>query len=223
LGVRFLDGIGVAKDEKRAAELLERGCDLKFPMACANFGYLLEQGIGTRADPEAAQNVLEFACKERVGVGCNLLGDAIHDRSPTDARRALELFELACSLKSAAGCANAGGMLDLGEQVTRDRAQAATFYRQSCDASFGIGCVGLATLQLRGEGGLSADPNAARELYEKGCKLDPFHGCSTYGVILTNGELPDPEHERARAVLKLACDAGNAEGCSALGDVSDDD
>lgn len=223
LGVKLLDGVGVAKDEKRAAELLERGCELKFATACANFGYLLEQGIGVHADREAALKVLEFSCSERVGVGCNLLGDAIHDRSPADARRALDLFKLACSLKSAAACANAGGMYDLGEFVKRDRSQAAVYYRQSCDASFGLGCTGLATLQLRGEGGLSADPSAARELYEKGCQLDPFHGCSTYGIILNNGELPDPGHERARAVLKLGCAAGNAESCSALGDVSGED
>jgi len=223
LGVKFLDGEGVDKDERRAVELLRRGCDLKFPMACANLGYAVKNGIGTVADPVAAEKLFESACDANVGAGCNLLGDEIHDRSPADARRAFDLFLRACTLKSPAGCVNAGGMYDTGEFVNQDRAKAASYYRQGCDADFGIGCTGLATIQLRGEGGLTADADLARQLYEKGCRLDAFYGCATYGTILTNGELPDPRHELARTVLKRACDAGNGDACAALADLIDGD
>jgi TPR repeat protein len=223
LGVKFLDGEGVAKDAPRAVSLLQRGCDLKLPMACFNLGYMLASGLGTPRDPSGAMRLYDIACEQKVGLACNALGNLVNEAEAPDAKRALTYFEKACDLKTMGGCVNAASLYDEGKDVPSDRPKAARYYRLGCDADVGIGCSGLAIMLLRGEGGLIADPPAAAVLYEKGCRLDAFYGCYTYGVALTNGELAKADPERARTALQSSCDAGNADACAALGTLIDSD
>lgn len=223
LAVKLLDGTGVTKDEPRAVALLERGCELKLPMACFNLGYTAASGRGMVQDSARAAELYEFGCTGKIGEACNALGDLLKDAETPDAKRALVFFEKGCELKATRGCVNAGGLHYFGNGTARDQAKAGRYYRLACDADVGLGCAGLATMVLLGEGGLVADPLSAMDLYEKGCRLDTYYGCYTYGLALSNGSLGAPDVEHAEPALRSACDAGNAEACAALDSLLDSD
>lgn len=217
LGVKYLEGDGVPKDEGRAAALLRKSCAGRLPMGCFNFGWLQQQGIGVPQDASSAEKHYTFACDQEIGAACNALALILTDeREPPDNERALPLFEKACGASVPAACMSAGAMYQNGDGVSADPTTAARLYRLSCEGDIAIGCVALGNLTLEGEAGLVKSPTRALDLYRRGCDLDPALGCYAYGMALTGSSGIRPDLERAEKTLDRACRAGHADACAEL-------
>jgi len=217
LGVKYLDGEGVPRDEGRAAELLRKSCSGRLPMGCFNYGWLLHQGLGVPRDTSAALEHYTYACEQDIGVACNALALILTDeQEPPDNARALPLFEKACGAEVPAACMSAGSMYQNGDGVAANLTEAARLYRLSYEGEIGLGCVALGNLTLEGEAGLVKSPTRALDLYRRGCDLDPTVGCYVYGMALTGGAGIQPDLKRAEKTLDRACRAGHADACAEL-------
>lgn len=76
LGAHYLDASGVAKDEKRAAESFQIGCDLGARRACAGLGEAYLDGKGVGIDKAHGKELLQRACKADFKPACNRLKPA---------------------------------------------------------------------------------------------------------------------------------------------------
>ncbi len=65
-------GLGVAKDESKAATLYLRACDASDAPACVSLGLLYSQGRGVKADPAKAHALFDKACNAGFARGCQL-------------------------------------------------------------------------------------------------------------------------------------------------------
>jgi len=74
LGSRLRDGLGVRRDEGRAAALFRKSCEGKNASGCADDARALALGEGQDADPRAALPRLEQLCKADSARACGYLG-----------------------------------------------------------------------------------------------------------------------------------------------------
>src|SRR4051794_25506540 len=73
-GLRYLKGLGVPKDERRAATLFEQSCSSGETKGCYILGGLYEIGLGVAKDERRAATLFEQACTGGLAVGCSDLG-----------------------------------------------------------------------------------------------------------------------------------------------------
>jgi hypothetical protein len=70
LGLKHLEGDGVAPNLKRAAQFFTQSCDGKHNKGCFNLGLSYEHGRGIAADPKKALALYDKACREGLESGC---------------------------------------------------------------------------------------------------------------------------------------------------------
>src|SRR3989442_2395244 len=75
LGNRLQAGLGVRRDEARAAQLFRKACRAKNADGCADDARALALGEGQPADPRAALPRLENLCHQGRARACANLGD----------------------------------------------------------------------------------------------------------------------------------------------------
>ncbi len=82
-----LSGRGVAKDEKRAAELFERACNAGSQFGCRALGIITTDGSnGVTQDPEKAKSWFSRGCSLGDSVSCEKMRiDPRPARAPTPA------------------------------------------------------------------------------------------------------------------------------------------
>lgn len=178
---------------------------------------------GTLKNPYRAANAaaLQAACGTGHGASCAALG-YLHSRGlgvPYDDKRATRLFERACTLKSAEGCAALGAALDeVGDRV---KALAAT--RWACEHDSQDGCATLAQRYKKGDG-VEADLKRYEALLVKAfalakaaCDGGDASACLTVGGQYLSGEGIPPNKERAAFFIRASCQAEFAEACEVYG------
>lgn len=107
LGVVFANGMGVPKDETRAAALFQAACDGGYPEDCYNLGVLVHSGAGVKKDEERAIALFQSSCDADFATGCFNLGVMYlnGDGVKKDKDRAQAMFQKACDAGEALGCA----------------------------------------------------------------------------------------------------------------------
>jgi hypothetical protein len=85
-------------------------------------------------------------------------------------------------------------------------------FEQACEDGDAIGCIDLALMAKKGEGG-PKDLARAREFYDRACTKGGFNACSDLGIMLYNGDGGAQDMVRARALYDQACDGEFAAGC----------
>src|SRR5438067_11601012 len=98
LGNRLEEGLGVRRDETRAAHLFRKACKEKNPDGGADDARALALREGQPADPRAALPRLETLCKQGRIRACAHRGDLflLGVGAPLDATRAEVLLSWAC-------------------------------------------------------------------------------------------------------------------------------
>jgi hypothetical protein len=103
LGTAYLSGKIVARDPKRAVELLQRACDGNDGMGCLGLtafylGFTQEGGLAI--DAAKALSFGERACELEIGEGCGIAGGLYlgNEGIAQDNARAKTLFQRGCSL-----------------------------------------------------------------------------------------------------------------------------
>ena len=178
LARKHMDGDGVPKDESKAAQLLEKGCDHDDMTCCGLLGSFYEHGVGVPKDPTRAAALLTKACAREDLLSCAVLGGYYSKGEGVvrDFVKAHELVSKACSGGDRMGCFNLAVMYDEGLGVANDDAKAAELYAKACDRGSGQACQNLALMCEDGEG-IPKDLARANELFQRACKLGFADSC----------------------------------------------
>jgi TonB family protein len=191
LGRAYAEGTGVARDVGRAVKPLETACAAGQGGACLILGSLFDAGDGIARDAKRAQELFsnacavgvaeacEKACAAGAAEGCHLL--AVRTK---DDKRALALFERACTLDYGPGCLAAGHSYYLGRGAATDLAAAVRFYAKACEQDVRAACRALGGVYARGELGANETPKGQTYLV-KACGHDV--ACQ---AIVANGRIP---------------------------------
>jgi hypothetical protein len=176
-------------DDRLAAALLMKGCEIGDPGACGDLGVLHALGRGVPQSDDRAAALSRRACEQGSALACANHGvlsaegaaAAEGGLAPSeDGGRILRGFRLACDAGAPEGCVNLGTALDHGIAVRRDPAAAARAYRRGCDAGAGLACQRLAMLAAeRPAAAPGADPAA---LLARACRAGVPAACEAAGL-----------------------------------------
>ena len=160
--------------------------------------------------------LLAVACDEASNAeACNDWGHALDNGTgglEVDAKRAQELFEKACDLKSAHGCANRG----LGHAAAKELDKAFALFGKACELGGGSGCYHLGWALRRGEGTKKDDAKAV-ESFDKGCAKGYANACGAKGLLIAQGQGAPKDAVLGEKLLVEACEKEAGDACSNLG------
>lgn len=103
LGELFENGTGVSPDVPYAVTLYDRACARGHLVGCTYLGHMYRDGKGVEASFQRAAELFEPACRAMYAPACMDMGELL-SRSPPDAERAEEFFEMACEGGIRDGC-----------------------------------------------------------------------------------------------------------------------
>ena len=135
-------------------------------------------------------------------------------RNDAACSRAVPALEASCAEKQPTSCVSLGSLYDGGFGVTRDRRKAAVFYKAACDLGDKPGCARLAVLEAQGLG-VPQNKGRATKALESLCGEKVPEACVGLAQILRQTGFAT-DRERARVLLKSACETGSAEACALL-------
>jgi uncharacterized protein len=238
LGVMYSEGVGVAKDPRKAAALFAQACSGGSLAGCNHMGLLLSEGLGVTKDPARAAEVYTKACDGNYGLACRNLGLLLRDGRgvPKDLTRAEVALAKACEAGTPFACTNAGdldrvmaGELVKTKQDPKERLKKMVdHYKRGCDAQDPTACRQLGVAYLEGVG-LPKSASAAAVWFERGCRTpavasgsatpppppDPG-ACRFLGMMKFDGVGVPPDRDGGKQLLKRACDMKDADACKAL-------
>ncbi len=222
-GQMSLVGDGVPRDLEGALVVLRPACDAGDPVACAELGFGLRQS----GDHAGALPFLELACQGAVSNACAVVAKepsppayavagATRECPPGDvAGCPLGLStlppveaELACEQGDAAACTATGRAMLLGELPWGSFRGGVAVFDNACALGHVPGC----TWEARLLDYWAAEPRKLRWLFPYACARGDEDGC----IEAARRDLADPDLAVAAAdALHLACEAGDANACSA--------
>ena len=194
------------KDTARAAQVLERGCDMKAPRACATLAAELEEGErGIPADATKAARFYDRACDLGSARSCLVLAVMAEDgRGMPGSRR-----DLARAAKLRAKADVVEKALARPTATPAELAQNEAQCRKHQDAQ-----------RCLAAGAVVQDTDAvkAEELFRLGCTIDRTT-CGLWGFAVDRFRHDDPS--RATRILEEGCmGQGNALACVVLADLN---
>jgi TPR repeat protein len=209
----LLRGVGlIARDERRAIELLRRACELGDADGCAGYA---EEGPAAGRDNivRRAFDLQLAACNAGELARCS---NAYHEHKrlairapgtpgvPDETWRALVARTgAACDGGDADACRHASAFAREGMGRDRSPADAKALTLRACTLGDSLACT------VSANGLEAADPERARTLFRRACTLGNGSGCSS----LARGET-DPA--RSVELQQRACDLGELNTCSDL-------
>ena len=185
------------------------------PVACLAVGWSRSQpkpgGRPERSspDPKAARSGLEASCEVGLARGCVELARLLEIGvgGAPDRDRAIALAEQACGGGEPFGCAVHGELLAASGRAAEGRA----VLEQACAAE-PRACATLGGLDLRALSGGRPSPETVSVL-QRACDGGSSRGCLSLAMALQAGEESD-RFVRTYRAWSLACQAGEAEGCT---------
>jgi len=153
--IRPQDGVDLARAERRMEEALaiyDRLCSDRtqpqdqWARNCFALGDMHRRGMGTALDYAKAKDAYDAACLDgRHSSAC--MQQAYISQKGSAGEKDLEhariLYEHACSLNDAGGCAGYGNMMYMGLGGSRDRPTAVRLLQDSCVDEFEWACTRL--------------------------------------------------------------------------------
>lgn len=176
-------------------KLTEKACNLGSGYACAMLGRRYIEGKGVMANAGEGQKALQKGCESGTTSACVewarylATGDAGVKKDP---KKALQLFDTACSKNNyASACIGAAELSLKGDGAKKGAGEAKKYLEHACsNLNSGRACVSLGELVMKGELG-EKDPAQALKLYEKACpsgKAFPTDGCYGAAVLYEKGD-----------------------------------
>jgi TPR repeat protein len=131
-----------------------------------------------------------------------------------DEPKAAAMFQKACDGGSSTGCEFYAKMLRDGRGVAKDEAKAMTLLGKACDGGAGGACtsVGLGAMK-------SGDTQTAVAKFIKACEAKDGLGCASLGAMYLHGNGVDKDLEKAKPLLKKACDLKVEVACDKLKEI----
>lgn len=143
-------GVGGAKEELRAIELLTRGCENDDYPSCTDLGARHREGRGVGKDPTRAVELFKKACDGADPAACDMLSRAYGTAEGVsrDLPRALALARSACENGGAEGCATVGVMTAEGKGTEKNVESAAPYLAFGCRRAVQSACEKLQELKM---------------------------------------------------------------------------
>ncbi|HET9754203.1 MAG TPA: tetratricopeptide repeat protein [Myxococcales bacterium] len=210
LGGRYSEGLGVRRDETRAAELFRRSCKAGNQDGCADDARALALGAGQTADAKAALVRLDKLCKEGKPRACGHLGEVLLRGlgGPQSGPIADDLLAKACDEGFGRACSNLASAV---YKAAPQREQAEALSLRGCNLGDPAGCVFVGELY-----GSSGDALRAGVYLARACDAGLARGCGAQGFLLVDSGA-DPK--RGEKLLQKGCDGGDPRSCDALRDL----
>ncbi len=220
LGDAYATGVGVPKDEFRAADLFRRGCDLGDPRACLSLAEAHRTGNGALVDPKRALQLYSRACEGQEPLACRAVGDlyTLGALGDADGKAAGYWYWRACTLEDAHSCTAAGLWVERGEaRRTVGSRDGLPLFERACDAGDHRACALLGERLLRGVAGARRDPGAAYGWFTRGCEPpEDLEACRALGVGLLDGRYLPRDEARGVVLLERACEQHDPTACARL-------
>jgi len=140
--------------------------------------------------------------------------DCFANRNDAACARAVPALEAACADRQSTSCVSLGSLHEGGFGIPRDRRKAAGFYKTACDLADRPGCARFAVLEAYGAGAPRNAPRA-RQTLESLCAEKVTEACLGLAQILKQTGMAK-DRDRARTLLKAACDGGSVEACGLM-------
>lgn len=213
LGAFIERGRGADRDRAAALSLYERACEGGELRGCRR---VADHYVGTGERARLVQ-LYTGMCEAGTATGCTMLADLYHRQG--DVREHYEaglLLERGCQGGSVDACIRLARELGRGGLgVLPDPDRARSLLTPLCEDDRAPACAELGVLHEHGLGG-DADVTQARAFYERACERRSGIGCYRLGLAYRE-DRPRPDHERAVALFREACDSGEiGKACGSL-------
>lgn len=204
MGVLYLYGGDVKKDEKRSLSYFKKACELNNRDACFGYGYMLEQGLGTRVNKKLAEKIYMDSCKKGYDKSCLKVG-ALKIENGADGR---DFFDEICQRNNYMGCYLLGALeIDRGNVK-----QGIKLLDFACKNNIGDSCYEMARYYFR-----LNKYTKTMAYYDKACSLQSWKGCALMGVEYNLGKIVKKDDKKAFELFSLSCNNGEMMGCQGLG------
>jgi TPR repeat protein len=203
-------GGGASRDEKKARELLAKGCDGSDTKSCTNLGVLMLQGRGGAKDSATAAKNFEKGCGDADALACNMLGMQYKngDGVTKDDTKAVSLLQKGCEGGNDAACATYGKMLLDGTGTAKDPVKAKNFLRRACDGNQPQACIDVGNIYEQ-----SRDVIGAKIMYQRGCWRGNMQACFDNGRM----ELGfGGQKDAAKRAFEMGCMRNDKMSCAAM-------
>lgn len=166
-------------------------------------------------DPEDCK----VQCSRNDAQSCDQLGVLLANKTPADAS-INGLFDKACKLGDASGCANLGTRL-LSVPGQQNPPVAAALFEKACVMGDARGCSVAGDVFWVGMGVPSDGPRAMKS-YAKGCEGGDQYACTNLGVIYMGGAKGvTADFAKAAALARRACYGGVSIACGNAGVINE--
>jgi TPR repeat protein len=154
LGIRYLDGIWVAKDSTNAAYWFREAAEQNLAVAQYNLGVCYYYGEGVSKDASEAVRWFRKAAEQNLAKAQHNLGDCYYygEGVTKDAREAVRWYRKAAEQNLAHAQSNLGFCYATGEGVAKDASEAVRWYRKAAEQNLAEAQNNLATSYANGEG-----------------------------------------------------------------------
>jgi hypothetical protein len=194
------------RDDRLAAALLLRACELGDPASCGDVAVLYALGRAVPQSDARAAALSRRACEQGAALACSNEGALLAEGAAAPgegaadvAARAMRLFRTACDAGAPEGCLNLGAALEGGRLGHRDLAGAARGHRRACEAGLAVACHRLALL-------VSDRPDVAPDLTAAALEARACGAAVAPACIAANAQTPAPGARTPAA--RLADDRG---------------
>ena len=203
-------GGGASRDEKKARELLTKGCTASDTKSCTNLGVLMVQGRGGAKDSAGASKNFEKGCGDADALACNMLGTLYKtgDGVTKDDAKAVALLQKGCDGGNDAACGSYGKMLLDGVGIAKDPAKAKIALRRACDGNQPQACIDVGNMLEA-----SRDVIGAKIMYQRGCWRGNMQACFDNGRM----ELGfGGQKDAAKRAFEMGCMRNDKMSCAAM-------
>ena len=181
LGVLFLGGNGLARDDVKAATLFKRACDGKNATGCGNLGYMVETGTGVSKDIKLAAQLYEKACNT-ADEECSSVAVLFQlgKGEPKNDGAVVKLHQKACAASSVISCAFLKSYVDPRVTLDLENAKnAMSVWQGTCSNGIIRDCTQAAVIALsvglKDQGSL---------LMKKACQLGDDWACANDKLVI---------------------------------------
>lgn len=168
MGVLYLYGEEVKKDEKKSLFYFKKACNLNNQDACFGYGYMLEQGFGIRVNKKLAEEIYLDSCEKGHDKSCLKVG-TLKMQNGKDGRK---FFSEACQRNNYMGCYLLGTL----EIDNNNSVQGIKLLDLACQNGIGDSCYEIARQNFK-----SKMYTKAMAYYDRACSLQSWKGVCFYG------------------------------------------
>src|ERR1700730_18551076 len=218
LAMLYEYGLGVSKDETKAAELAQEAADHGYARAQNGLGVLYYNGQGVPKSLHKAAELYQKSANQGDADAQNNLGLLYQygQGVPKDLGKAVQFYQKAADQGNAVAQCRLGFLYQYGQGVTKDFGKAAELYQKATDQGNAYSQNSLGWLYQYGQG-VPKDLGKAVELYQKATDQGNAYSQNSLGWLYQYGQGVPKDLGKAVELYQKATDQGNAAAENNLG------